>query len=185
MKLVLGRALYDPGDPLGRMFCNFLATFAEFEAVLIRMRARKGMAIARARGNCEASSPNCPTDSSGNSAACMPRASIPPAISPSFSPSQDQPSIEHSTGALPLSVRSCPLPESTRSPALRLDARLPDRGELRRGLRRGQAHERVPHGCGPTGAERRLDRRHPDPGPGARHAWRHRGDGWTPVDLAS
>ena len=54
-----------------------------------------------------------PTDSSGNSAACMPPASIPSAISPNSSPSQDQPSIAHSTGAFPLSVRSCPLPEST------------------------------------------------------------------------
>ena len=63
-------------------------------------------------GNCASSSPNCPTDNSGNSAACMPRASIPSAISPSSSPSQDQPSIAHSTGALPLSVRFCPLPES-------------------------------------------------------------------------
>ena len=66
------------------------------------------------RGNCAASSPNCPTDNSGNFAACMPRASIPSATSPSSSPSQDQPSIAYSTGAILLSVRSCPLPESTR-----------------------------------------------------------------------
>ena len=96
VKLALGRALYDPGDPMGKLFFNILATFVEFEADLIRMRTREGMAIARARGNCAASSPNCPTDSSGNSAACMPRASIPSAISPSSSPSQDQPSIVHS-----------------------------------------------------------------------------------------
>ena len=57
MKLALGEALYDPGDPLGRMFFNFLATFAEFEAVLIRMRARKGMAIARARGKLRGKQP--------------------------------------------------------------------------------------------------------------------------------
>ena len=64
-----------------------------------------------------------PTDSSGNAAACMPPASIPSAISPSSSPSQDQPSIAHSTGAFPLSVRSCPLPESTReSPLGAVDA---------------------------------------------------------------
>ena len=73
----------------------------------------------RQGGNCAASSPNCPTDSSGNYAACMPRASIPSAISPNSSPSQDQPSIAHSTGTFPLSVRSCPLPESTRSSAIR------------------------------------------------------------------
>ena len=61
VKLVLGRALYDPGDPMGKMFFNILATFAEFEADLIPMRTREGMAIARARGKCAASSPNCPT----------------------------------------------------------------------------------------------------------------------------
>ena len=50
VKLALGQALYDPGDPLGRMFLNILATFAEFEADLSRMRTREGMVIARARG---------------------------------------------------------------------------------------------------------------------------------------
>ena len=104
VKLALGRALYDLGDPMGKMFFNILATFAEFEADLIRMRTREGMAIARARGNCAASSPNYPTDSSGNSAACTPPASIPSAISPSSAPYQDQPSIAHSTDATPLSV---------------------------------------------------------------------------------
>ena len=48
MKLALVRALYDPGDPMGKLFFNILATFAEFEADLIRMRTREGMAIARA-----------------------------------------------------------------------------------------------------------------------------------------
>lgn len=32
------------------MFFNILATFAEFESDLIRMRTREGMAIARAKG---------------------------------------------------------------------------------------------------------------------------------------
>ena len=49
VKMALGRALYDPDDPMGKLFFNILATFAEFEADLIRMRAREGMAIARAR----------------------------------------------------------------------------------------------------------------------------------------
>ena len=50
VKLALGRALYDPSDPMGKMFLNILATFAELEADLIRMHTREGMAIARARG---------------------------------------------------------------------------------------------------------------------------------------
>ena len=66
------------------------------------------------RRHCAASSPNCPTVSSGNSATCTPPASIPSAISPSSSPYQDQPSIARSTDAITLSVLSCPLPESIR-----------------------------------------------------------------------
>ena len=42
VKLALGRALYNPGDPMGKLFFNILATFAEFEADLIRMRTRDG-----------------------------------------------------------------------------------------------------------------------------------------------
>ena len=50
VKLALGASVYDPADPIGKMFFNILATFAEFEADLIRMRTREGMAIARAKG---------------------------------------------------------------------------------------------------------------------------------------
>ncbi len=57
VKLVLGRALYDPGDPTGKMFFNILATFAEFEADLTRMRAREGMARARAKGKLRGKQP--------------------------------------------------------------------------------------------------------------------------------
>ena len=57
VKLALGRALHDPGDPMGKMFFNILATFAEFEADLIRMRTREGMAIARARGKLRGKQP--------------------------------------------------------------------------------------------------------------------------------
>ena len=57
VKLALGRALYDPGDPMGKMFFNILATCAEFEADLIRMRTREGMAIARSRGKLRGKQP--------------------------------------------------------------------------------------------------------------------------------
>lgn len=50
VKLALGASVYDPADPMGKMFFNILATFAEFEADLIRMRTREGMAVARAKG---------------------------------------------------------------------------------------------------------------------------------------
>ena len=57
VKLALGRALYDPGDPMGKLFFNILATFAEFETDLIRLRTREGMAIARARGKLRGKQP--------------------------------------------------------------------------------------------------------------------------------
>ena len=41
VKLALGASVYDPADPMGKMFFNILATFAEFEADLIRMRTRE------------------------------------------------------------------------------------------------------------------------------------------------
>lgn len=50
VKLALGASVHDPTDPMGRMFFNILATFAEFEADLIALRTREGMAIARAKG---------------------------------------------------------------------------------------------------------------------------------------
>ena len=174
VKLALGRALYDPGDPMGKMFFNILATFAEFEADLIRMRTRDGMAIAHAKGKLHGKQPKVSDDSSGNSAACMPPASIPSAISPNSSLSQDQPSIAHSTGALPLSVRFCPLPESTRfcqgirpparwlqyallpgsqsrSPALPLDGRAAQQRALLRVAVDAHVPPGVITGCGKVG----------------------------------
>ena len=55
--LALGQGRYDPGDPMGKMFFNILATFAEFEADLIRLRTREGMKIARAKGRLRGKQP--------------------------------------------------------------------------------------------------------------------------------
>lgn len=57
VKLALGRNTYDPTDPMGKMFFNVLATFAEFEADLIRLRTREGMAVARAKGKLRGKQP--------------------------------------------------------------------------------------------------------------------------------
>ena len=57
VKLALGSSVYDPTDPMGKMFFNILATFAEFEADLIRLRTREGMAIARAKGKLRGKQP--------------------------------------------------------------------------------------------------------------------------------
>lgn len=55
--LALGHSRYNPADPMGKMFFNILATFAEFEADLIRLRTREGMAIARAKGKLRGKQP--------------------------------------------------------------------------------------------------------------------------------
>ena len=57
VKLALGRTLYDPNDPMGKMFFNILATFVEFEADLSRLRTREGMDIARAKGKLRGKQP--------------------------------------------------------------------------------------------------------------------------------
>ena len=57
VKLALGASVYDPSDPMGKMFFNILATFAEFESDLIRMRTREGMKIARAKGKLRGKQP--------------------------------------------------------------------------------------------------------------------------------
>ena len=57
IRLALGATIYDPTDPMGKMFFNILATFAEFESDLIRMRTREGMKIARAKGKLRGKKP--------------------------------------------------------------------------------------------------------------------------------
>ena len=43
IKLTLGGQVYDPTDPMGKLLFNILATFAEFQVDLLRLRPRKGM----------------------------------------------------------------------------------------------------------------------------------------------
>lgn len=57
VKLALGASVHDPADPMGKMFFNILATFAEFEADLIRIRTKEGMAVARAKGKLKGKKP--------------------------------------------------------------------------------------------------------------------------------
>jgi DNA invertase Pin-like site-specific DNA recombinase len=40
IRLSLGGTVYDPNDPIGKMFFNILATFAELEVDLLRMQTR-------------------------------------------------------------------------------------------------------------------------------------------------
>ncbi|MGY1496860.1 recombinase family protein [Streptomyces sp. QTS52] len=49
-ELSLGGSIYDPADPVGQLLFNVLGMTAEFEADLIRMRTREGMAMEKANG---------------------------------------------------------------------------------------------------------------------------------------
>jgi DNA invertase Pin-like site-specific DNA recombinase len=55
--LQIGSSVHDPNDPMGKLFFNILATFAEFEADLIKLRTREGMALARAKGKLRGKKP--------------------------------------------------------------------------------------------------------------------------------
>lgn len=57
VRLSLGGMIYDPADPFGKMFFSILATFAEFEVDLLRMRTREGMKVAKANGKLRGKQP--------------------------------------------------------------------------------------------------------------------------------
>jgi DNA invertase Pin-like site-specific DNA recombinase len=61
VRLQLGTTVYDPSDPMGRMFFNVLATFAEFEADLLSLRTREGMLVAKAKGRLKGKPPKLST----------------------------------------------------------------------------------------------------------------------------
>lgn len=50
VRFALAGSTYDWSDPFSKMFLSMLATFAEFELDLIRMRTREGMKIAKDKG---------------------------------------------------------------------------------------------------------------------------------------
>src|SRR6476659_1878358 len=101
VKLALGSSVYDPADPMGKMFFNILATFAEFEADLIRLRTREGMAVARARGKLKGKSPSCPTGSRRSCAACTTPAITRSASGPSCARGPPRRCTEPSAGRRP------------------------------------------------------------------------------------
>ena len=57
VKLSLGGSVYDPTDAIGKLLFNVLATVADFEGDLIRMRNREGMAVAEAKGRLRGKQP--------------------------------------------------------------------------------------------------------------------------------
>lgn len=57
LKLQLGSIIHDPTDSMGKMFFNILATLAEFESDIFRLRSREGMAVAREKGKLKGKKP--------------------------------------------------------------------------------------------------------------------------------
>lgn len=55
--LQLGGATYDPADPFGKFFLTTLAAVAEFEADMISMRTKEGLAVARSKGRLQGKPP--------------------------------------------------------------------------------------------------------------------------------
>jgi len=98
IKLSLGGQLYDPEDPMGKMFFNILATFAEFEVDLLRMRTREGMAVARAKGRLGEGSPSSARSNRPSSTGCTPAATTPSPTWPSCSLSPGPPCTAVSSG---------------------------------------------------------------------------------------
>jgi hypothetical protein len=101
IKLSLGGQVYDPADPMGKMFFNILATFAEFEVDLLRMRAREGMAVARAKADSEAASLSSRPGSRPNCGVCTPPATTSLPIWPNCSPCPGPPCTGLSSAAPP------------------------------------------------------------------------------------
>ena len=80
--LALGTAVHDPSDPVGWMFSNIIATFAEFEADLTRMRTREDTAIARPKGKLRGKEPKLSENKGRSSGGCMTLENARSAISP-------------------------------------------------------------------------------------------------------
>jgi len=80
IRLSLGGQIYDPADPMRKMFFNILATFAEFEVDLLRMCTREDMA--RRRASYGASNPSCRSSSRPNSCGCTAPVTTPSRTSP-------------------------------------------------------------------------------------------------------
>lgn len=57
VRFQLGGSVYDWADPMSKMFLQMLSVFAEFEADLIRMRTREGMARPQVRAKLKGKPP--------------------------------------------------------------------------------------------------------------------------------
>jgi DNA invertase Pin-like site-specific DNA recombinase len=95
VRLALGVTVHDPADPMGRMFFNILATFAEFESDLICLRTREGMAITRAKGKLCGKQHKLSDKEQRELIRMQATGTTRSRIAPSFSPSRTRPSTAH------------------------------------------------------------------------------------------
>jgi DNA invertase Pin-like site-specific DNA recombinase len=58
VRLSLGGTIYDPANPMSKMFFNMLAVFAEFEADLLKIRTREAWPSPAPAAGSRARSPN-------------------------------------------------------------------------------------------------------------------------------
>ena len=116
VKLALGPTTHDPNDPMGKMFFNILATFAEFESDLNPHAPREGMASPAPRESFVARTRNSPPDRPASCGACTTPATTASATSLKSSRSRDPRSTApfsvnpppHSDQAIPAKHRSSP-----------------------------------------------------------------------------
>ena len=86
VRLALGSSVYDPVDPMGKMFFNILATFAGVRGGPDPAAHPRGAWRSRVPGaSCAASSPSSPTVSRRSCTGCTAPASTPSATWPSCS----------------------------------------------------------------------------------------------------
>ena len=159
VKLALSPTLYDPSDPVGKMFFNILATFAEFEADLIRLRTREGMAIARAKGKLRGKQPKlsdrqqrelCRMHDTGEYSISD--------LADLFSVSR--PTVYRTLNRrLSPGVRFCPLPESTHAWASTSRPTEPPRSTAMPPKTSSAARRRKPQGRRQASGSRRPSRR--------------------------
>ncbi len=97
VRLALGSSVYDPSDPMGKMFFNVLATFAEFEADLFACARERAWRSREPRANFAARCPSCQRSNNANCGVCTTAATTRLATSRSCSQSPGRPF----TGRLP------------------------------------------------------------------------------------
>jgi hypothetical protein len=113
----LGPSIHDWNDPFGQLFLQTLAMVAEFEANLIRLRTREGMAVANAKANSAASNPSCPSLLNAPSAPATPKATYPWPTSPRNTASAAPPSTASSTATRQPAASKRRSPEISQMPS--------------------------------------------------------------------